>query len=114
MRKAEDAAEGEWLNTDFCVVMRFGRNGVANGLYLIFDFYSPDENGYRDWKVSENNWGWMLDWNKQFCMAKLADDIHELSFGRMLNLTERLEHPVEIVRAVKTAGNTIMRATIAE
>ena len=114
MRNTQDAAEREWLNTDFCVVMRFGRNGIANGLYLIFDFYSPDENGCRDWKASDNNWGWMLDWNEQICMAKLADDIHELSFGRMLNLTERLDYPVEIVRAVKTAENTIMRATIAE
>jgi hypothetical protein len=34
----EDAAQGPWLPTGFCVVMRFTRSGGANGLYIIYDF----------------------------------------------------------------------------
>ncbi|KAH0562428.1 hypothetical protein GP486_002880 [Trichoglossum hirsutum] len=111
----EDAANGPWLNTKFCAVVRFGRNGAANGIYIIYDFYPEDEDGERNWKNTSDGWGILREdrTQQQFSIAKLADTITELRFGRTFNLTEVLDYPVEIVRAVKTPEDAIIRVTIA-
>ncbi|KAI9785186.1 MAG: hypothetical protein M1839_000824 [Geoglossum umbratile] len=46
-------------------------------------------------------------------IAKLADTVTELRFGRTFTLTEVLDYPVEIVTAVKTREDAIIRVTIA-
>jgi hypothetical protein len=103
------------LPTGFRVVVRFGRNGAANGIYLIYDFYPEDECGERGLKVTGDYWGRLPEdrSNQQFSMAKLADTIMELRFGHTFTLTEVLDYPVELVRAVKTPEDAIIRVTIA-
>jgi hypothetical protein len=112
----EDAARGPWLATGFGVVVRFGRSGAANGIYIIYDFYPEDEWGERNLKLDDDEyWGRLPKdrTHQQFSMAKIADTITELRFGRMFTLTEVLDYPVEIVRAVKTPEDAIIRVTIA-
>ncbi|KAI9767865.1 MAG: hypothetical protein M1840_005358 [Geoglossum simile] len=50
----DDIARGPWLPTGFRVVVRFGRNGAANGIYIIYDFYPEDEWGERDVKLDDD------------------------------------------------------------
>ncbi|KAI9763429.1 MAG: hypothetical protein M1840_000510 [Geoglossum simile] len=114
-RSFEDAARGPWLPTGFRAVVRFGKNGAANGIYIIYDFYPKDEWGERRLKVTGDYWGCLPQdrSNQQFSMAKLADTITELRFGRTFTLTEVLDYPIELVRAVKTPEDAIIRVTIA-
>ncbi|KAI9776305.1 MAG: hypothetical protein M1839_000466 [Geoglossum umbratile] len=115
LRSFEDAARGPWLPTGFTVVVRFGRIGAANGIYIIYDFYPEDELGDRDTKMTGDHWGRLPDdkSNQQFSIARLADTIMELRFGRTFTLKEVLDYPVEIVRAMLTPEDTVIRATIA-
>jgi hypothetical protein len=114
LRSFEDAARGPWLPTGFTVVVRFGRNGAANGIYIVYDFYPEDAWGDRDTKITGDHWGRLPDdkYSQQFSIAKLADTIMELRFGRVFTLTEVLDYPVEIVRAMLTLEDTVIRATV--
>ena len=51
----EDAARGPWLETGFCVVMRFTRSGGANGLYIIYDFYPEAQEVLADVSIGGMN-----------------------------------------------------------
>jgi hypothetical protein len=112
----QDAAEGPWLPCGFCVVIRFGRNGVANGIYIIYDFYLEDYlTGNRYPKVEDDsNWGYLGKTDQQFSVAKIADKITDLGFNKSIRLTEVVDYPVEIVRTVKTGQGAIIRATVAQ
>jgi hypothetical protein len=114
-RSLEDADRGLWLSTGFYVVVRFGRNGAANGIYIIYDFYHTDEYGQGGLRMTGDHWGYLPKSrsNQQFSIAKLADTIMELRFGRTFTLTEVLDYPVELVVAMKTSEGAIVRATIA-
>ncbi|KAI9760041.1 MAG: hypothetical protein M1840_002742 [Geoglossum simile] len=104
------------LDTQFRVVVRFGRNGAANGIYIIYDFYPEDEYGERGPRViDDSRWGRLPKdrSRQQFSIAKLADMILELRFGRTFTLMEVLNYPVELVRTVKTPEDAIIRVTIA-
>ena len=116
LQSFEDAGRGPWLPTGFCVVMRFTKSGTANGLYLIYDFYPQDDLDNREKRTEDNNWGCLPGdgTNEQFSLARFADQITELRFGRTFCLTEVLDYPIELVRAVKTPDDTIIRATVAE
>jgi hypothetical protein len=114
-RSYEDAARGPWLPTRFCAVIRFGRSGTANGVYLIYDFYPRDESGERDLRTDSDDWGQLPGdrSGQQFSVTKIADEITELRFGRTFELRDVLDYPVELARTVKTPQDSIIRATIA-
>ncbi|KAI9776167.1 MAG: hypothetical protein M1839_000583 [Geoglossum umbratile] len=109
----EDAANGTWLPTDFHVVVRFGRSGAANGIYIIHDFYPVDERGSRDRKIVTDWWGCLPGGGPRFSIAKIAKEITDLGFGRTFDLTEALDYPVELVRAVRTPEDATIRVTVA-
>jgi hypothetical protein len=50
---------------------------------------------------------------QRFSIAKIVNEITDLRFGRTFDLTEALDYPVELVRAVMTPEDTIIRATVA-
>jgi hypothetical protein len=96
--------------------MRFTRSGGANGLYIIYDFYPEAQDGTSrrvDQRVEHMVWGYLPGGGRQFSIAKIADEIADLRFGRTFELTEVVEHPVELVRCLKTQQETVIRATIA-
>ncbi|KAI9778251.1 MAG: hypothetical protein M1839_008275 [Geoglossum umbratile] len=115
LRSYEDAATENWLSTQFHVVMRFGRNGAASGVYVIYDFYPEDEYLQERRKVDDDDWGYLPSdlTDRQIAFAKIANQITDLRLGRTFDFTEALDYPVELVRAVKTPENTIVRATAA-
>jgi len=94
--------------------MRFTKSGAANGLYLIYDFYPPDDLGNRDERIDTDCWGCLPDDpdSQQFSMARFADTITELRPGRSFQLMEVVDHLVELV--VQTSDGAIIRVTVAE
>ena len=99
--------------------MRFGRTGAANGVYIIYVFYPQYDGGdERELKITDDDWGYLPDpkseMELQFSIAKISDSINELGSENKLKLSEVVQHPVEIVRAVKTPMNTVTCATVAE
>lgn len=109
------AKEGMWMPTRFYVVIRFSSDGTPGGIYIVYDFYPEDGGGNRDRKIEHDEWGYLhgLEFEDPFSIAKIADDIKELSFDRRLNLTELRDYPVEIVEAVWTSHGTVVRVTVA-
>ncbi|KAI9774189.1 MAG: hypothetical protein M1839_001891 [Geoglossum umbratile] len=115
LRSYGDAAMGTWLPTQFYAVMRFGRNGAANGLYVIYDFYPEDEYLEERRKIDDDDWGYLPRdlTDQQITLAKIANEITDLKFSRTFDFAEALDYPVELVRAMKTPENTIIRITVA-
>ncbi|KAK2766695.1 hypothetical protein FQN54_006008 [Arachnomyces sp. PD_36] len=108
----------EWDSDNWNVVIRLSSDGTPGGIYVIYDMYPPDDliDERGDAKIEGDHWGFFPNaaeyLHPQFSMAKVADDIRQLGFDYKLNLTEVVEHPVEIVRAVKTLRGTIVRTTV--
>jgi hypothetical protein len=115
LRSYADAANGTWFPTQFYAVMRFGRNGAANGVYVIYDFYPEDEYLQERRKIDHDNWGYLPSnlTDEQITFAKIAEKITDLRFGRTFDFAEALDYPVELVRAVKTPEGAIIRVTAA-
>ncbi|KAI9765294.1 MAG: hypothetical protein M1840_007493 [Geoglossum simile] len=106
---------GPWHSTHFQAVMRFGRNGVANGVYVIYDFYPEHVYLEERQKIDHDEWGYLPDdfTDCQISCAKIADKITDLGPDYTFDFAEALDYPVELVRAVKTSAGAIMRVTVA-
>jgi hypothetical protein len=112
LQNYDDADDGPWQPAEFCVVNRFGTNGVPDGIYIVCDFYPEDDITGERYPKSEEFWGYLGD--RQLSVAKIADRITDLGFNKTLRLTEVVDYPVEVVRTIMTSRGTIIRATIAE
>ena len=82
---------------------------------MIYDFYPEDEYLEERRKIVRQDWGYLPSdrSNQRITLAKIANKIMDLRFGRTFDFEEALDYPVELVRAVKTPEDTIIRATIA-
>jgi hypothetical protein len=110
---------GTWLSTGFCVVVRFSSAGQSKGIYLIYDMFPEHDYWDRVEIESDNTWGrLMLDAALQFSCAKVGATLRELQPGvtgfKALTLTELIDHPVELVRAVRSSNGEIIRVTVAK
>ena len=110
---------GTWRSTGFCVVVRFSSAGQSKGIYLIYDMFPENDDGDRVEIESGNTWGRLVpDAALQFSCAKVGATLRELQPGvtgfKALTLTELIDHPVELVRAVWSSSGAIIRATVAE
>lgn len=99
------------MPTEFFAVIRFGRSGYGNGIYIIQDFYPRDANGKRETRIRGDYWGYLAgpDATERFSMVRIANTITELKFGRALNFEEVC---IELVRAVKIAGDKVSRVIV--
>ncbi|KAI9781162.1 MAG: hypothetical protein M1839_006270 [Geoglossum umbratile] len=115
LRTYEDAANGTWFPTRFHAVMRFERNGAANGVFVIYDFYPEDEYLQERRKLDDRDWGYLPSGlsDQPISIAKIANKITDLRFGRTFDFVGPLDYPVELVRAMKTPEDTIIRVTVA-
>ncbi|KAI9866424.1 MAG: hypothetical protein M1813_001546 [Trichoglossum hirsutum] len=114
LRTYEDAANGTWFPTRFYAVMRFGRNGAANGVFVIYDFYPEDECLQERRKLDDRDWGYLPSGlsDQPISIAKIANKITDLRFGRTFDFVGPLDYPVKLVRAMKTPEDTIIRVTV--
>ena len=108
----EDAANGTLSSTQFNTVMGFGKNCAV---YLIYDFYFEDEYLEERRKIVDEDWGYLPSdlTNQRISLAKIADQITDLRFGSTFDFAEALDYPVELVRAVKTSEDIIIRIAVA-
>ncbi|KAI9776301.1 MAG: hypothetical protein M1839_000462 [Geoglossum umbratile] len=83
----EDAANGDWLSTELHCRQRFDLDGWG-----LLPGKGPDQ---------------------RVAIAKIADKITDLRFGRTFKLTEVIDYPVELVRAVVTPESAIIQVTVA-
>ncbi|KAI9762591.1 MAG: hypothetical protein M1840_001217 [Geoglossum simile] len=88
----EDAANGTWLLTDFHVAMK--EVPVIKRSLLIGGVACQEA-------------------APQFSIAKIANKITDLRFGRTFDLMEALDYLMELVRAVKTPEDAAIRITVA-
>ncbi|KAK2868055.1 hypothetical protein FQN49_003206 [Arthroderma sp. PD_2] len=115
-RTAENIAKGRWHPTRFCAVMRFGRNGLADGVYIIYNFFPGDPiTDFRPTeRLDEVIWGGLGKLPGRITVAKIADTMSELGFGRTLSPKVIADYPVELVTAIEGWGGSILRATVGD
>ena len=104
----EDAWEGDWMDTRFCAALRITNDGAADGVYLFYDFYCPDDmTGYRFPKRLGEFWGYLGEGTRQFSCARIANRLSDLKLFDPLLLTEVFDRPLELSRAVQTPKGTM-------
>jgi hypothetical protein len=119
-----DAFRGCFCRTGFVVVMRLTPSGYADGIYAIYDMY---DDIYRDPMVddssgesilSHHDWGkpptWDVKPKDQFSCAKLGPRLSSLGKDHQVVWTDRIQHPVELVRAKRLEDGRIVRTTVDE
>ncbi|PGH02948.1 hypothetical protein AJ79_07485 [Helicocarpus griseus UAMH5409] len=114
-RTEDNYRKGPWLPTDFGVVVRFNRNGLSYGTYIIRDYYPRDMNtGKRATERSNNkHLGYLGEWETQMTVAKIAENATDLTdFNREIDLKMEATDPIEPVRPVMTGANTVIRVTV--
>ncbi|KAH6844822.1 hypothetical protein B0I37DRAFT_378378 [Chaetomium sp. MPI-CAGE-AT-0009] len=119
----------DWQDTDFVVVARLGASGRVDGIYAIYNMleYDDQEDSLegRDEDVivciRHPNWGIpptakLTGRKDQFSCAKLGPRLSSFGKDRRIFWTEKIEHPVELVRAkyVKQSKDTgrLLRTTV--
>ncbi|KAL1614616.1 hypothetical protein SLS54_009586 [Diplodia seriata] len=110
----QEAAEGEWEPTGYYVVARIAPSGCIDGLYVLFDMFPEDEyTGIRS-QITRDIWGYMEPSNEKFTCARIGNRLGEMRFGKELLWTERVRHPVELVRVVRMGDGRLKRVTVDE
>lgn len=95
LQTLKDAGEGPWFTKSYAAVMRANRSGASEGVYIMFDFYQPDDaTGNRYPKYNGPLWGYLGgDKTVQFSCARIADKISDLDLFRPFHLTNIVTHP---------------------
>lgn len=109
----EDYDDAYWLQTGFHVVIRFGKTGDENGVYIVYDFHPEDDDGIRKRTTSET-WGDLGRHEGHIALASIAVCFRQLSAKYEFNMTEVIPWPVELVRAKINQLGFIQRTTVSE
>lgn len=119
--KIKDSAAAErvpismWNDTGFIVVVECG-SGLAGAIYILFNFTPPvqDDGGdvTRDRIESDEAWGYLPGFPPQFSVAKIADRFGDLQFGQKFAFDVKCRHECEIVNAISSGSNAIIRQTV--
>lgn len=116
------STEDDWEKTGFNLVARLGEFGQINGVYAIYNMYPFDEITQDYQQVTHRFWGIpptgdseTEEPEEQFSVARIGDTLGSLSYAKPMLWTEKIKHPVELVR-VKPAGNVLgaIRQTVDE
>ncbi|KAF3483804.1 uncharacterized protein GIQ15_03128 [Arthroderma uncinatum] len=115
-KSKENISQGPWFPTGFGVVVKFGRNGLADGIYIIYNFLPVDDCTYERAKCRSDHptWGYLGRRSDKFAVAKIANQMSSLGFNRPLSLDQVVDHPVELVNAVHDSAGFIIRTTVAD
>lgn len=114
LQTLNDTGKGDWMKTGFAAVMRLAPSGTPNGVYIIFDFHPENSTADRSPRYDLNHWGFLGKEGRQFSCARIANKISDLDLFYQFQIPEIVEHPVEIVRVVKSAQGSMARVTVAE
>lgn len=114
LQTLKDAGEGPWFTKGYAAVMRVNRSGASEGVYIMFDFYQPDDaTGNRYPKYNGPLWGYLGgDKTVQFSCARIADKISDLDLFRPFHLTKIVTHPVKIVCTIVSPQGFMIHGTV--
>ncbi|KAL7899013.1 hypothetical protein HDV63DRAFT_379171 [Trichoderma sp. SZMC 28014] len=105
-----------WERTGFSVVARLGNSGRMDGIYVIYNMNPWNEDIGSRRQVKEDNWGIPPsspeEQQVQFSCAKIGNALRDFGFGKRLRWTEQIQHPVELVWAVRSSTGSAMRITV--
>ena len=76
----EDAGSGPWLSTAFIAVVKFKKSGIADGSYLVYNFYPRNYQRERYGRRESEQWGYLSP-QSRLSFARLADKIGDLKFA---------------------------------
>ncbi|OIW23324.1 hypothetical protein CONLIGDRAFT_637746 [Coniochaeta ligniaria NRRL 30616] len=104
-----------WESTGFYLVARLGTTGKMAGVYAVHDMFPVHQYTGRREQRRGDNWGVLPRGEQeerrdriagigQFSIARIGDSLGQLGYDRPLTLTERVDHPVELVRVKPSAG----------
>ncbi|PON20216.1 hypothetical protein TGAM01_v210900 [Trichoderma gamsii] len=104
---------GNWRPTGFHVVARLGDFGHMNGVYVIFNMQPDDEVTGLPRQITDSEWGIPPSSPEaQFSCAKIGRALRDFGFGKRLAWNEQIQHPVELVWAVRSSTGSAMRVTV--
>ncbi|KAH6844918.1 hypothetical protein B0I37DRAFT_343653 [Chaetomium sp. MPI-CAGE-AT-0009] len=110
-----------WDRTGFVLVARVGESGRVDGIYAMYNMFTTDNGGYEeDLKllVTHSYWGIpptaTLDGGDQFSCAKLGPRLSSFGKDHQIVWSEKIEHPVELVRVKHSKDGRVLRATVDE
>lgn len=107
MPKSYEEAEGrEWFKTGFNVVAELSRSGTVRSIYLVFDMFPDvDEESCDRSQWTGLGWGRLPSsrGGEQFSIARIGKRLGDFGLDVELELTDLIEHPVELVRVVLSA-----------
>ncbi|KAL7930842.1 hypothetical protein V8C35DRAFT_329881 [Trichoderma chlorosporum] len=108
-----DDCEGDWEPTGFCVVARLSSTGHINGVYVIYNMNPRMEGFLSREQVTHGAWGIPPSSpGEQFSCARIGSTMGNLGFKVKLAWSEQINHPVELVWAVRSSMGVAMRATV--
>jgi hypothetical protein len=131
----EENTPHEWEDTGFVLVARLSRSGHLDGIYAIYDMtyeytcdeeWRPDRAGANEepeitkthlWGIPPTDLFWWRKpaqerWKCQFSCAKLGPSLSSFGRGRQVVWTEKINHPVELVRVKRLGDGRIVRVTV--
>ncbi|MCJ1352960.1 MAG: hypothetical protein MMC33_002944, partial [Icmadophila ericetorum] len=80
LKSNEDAGSGPWLSTAFIAVVKFKKSGIADGSYLVYNFYPRNYQRERYGRRESEQWGYLSP-QSRLSFARLADKIGDLKFA---------------------------------
>jgi hypothetical protein len=97
-------------------VARLGPSGHADGIFAIYDMFPWDEDDGERHQITHPFWGIPpsspIKTGEQFSCAKIGQRLSEFAKNRVVVWTDKIEHPVELVRVMRSGDGRVLRATV--
>ncbi|KAL7788378.1 hypothetical protein V8C37DRAFT_418387 [Trichoderma ceciliae] len=107
-----DNCESDWEQTGFCIVARLSDLGYLHGIYVLYNMNPLHEDGTRK-QVTHGEWGLLPGLpGEQFSCARIGNMMGGFGFNVKLEWTDKIDHPVELVRVVRSSTGGAMRITV--
>ncbi|KAL7913150.1 hypothetical protein GGI35DRAFT_442158 [Trichoderma velutinum] len=108
-----DDVEGDWEPTGFCVVARLSNTGHIDGVYVVYNMNPRKEGFLSREQVTHGAWGIPPSPpGEQFSCARIGNAMRDFGFKVKLAWDEQVQHPVELVWAVRSSMGGAMRITV--
>lgn len=113
----EEAKNEVWNETGFYVVGKLTYFGTVESIHIIFDMFpTMDDGSGNRIQYTWSGWGTLPTSpdEQQLSCAKIGNRLGDFGWDVELKLTDMIEHPVELVRVVRTSDGSALRITVDE
>ncbi|KAL2132873.1 hypothetical protein VTI74DRAFT_3219 [Chaetomium olivicolor] len=105
----------EWKPAGFNLVAKLTEAGSVDGIFVVYNMFPQDEDGKRI-PVTHENWSIprtpVGKQGQQVACAKIANRLADCGKEYGVVWTDKIEHPVELVRVVRTGSARLLHATV--